>query len=96
MGIETDNYDRAFQYFERSAYVDLTNNQGNTDWGIHIASAGETWQAIVNGFGGLRVKNDQLTFKPWLPKTWKNLVFKIKWHSAVVEFPNTQIKQLGL
>ncbi|MBT8254948.1 MAG: glycoside hydrolase family 65 protein, partial [Bacteroidia bacterium] len=30
MGIETGNYDRAFQYFERSAFVDLVDNQGNT------------------------------------------------------------------
>lgn len=85
MGIETDNYERAFQYFERSAYVDLSNNQGNTGWGIHIASAGGTWQAMVNGFGGLRIKDAQLTFKPWLPKPWNSIQFKIKWRSSIVE-----------
>jgi len=79
MGIETENYERAFQYFERSAYVDLIDNQGNTNWGMHIASAGGTWQAVVNGFGGMRVKNGLLTFKPWLPKAWDSIQFKIKW-----------------
>ncbi|NND14798.1 MAG: glycoside hydrolase family 65 protein, partial [Eudoraea sp.] len=82
MGIETNNHEKALQYFERAAYVDLIDNQGNTEDGIHIASAGGTWQAAVNGFGGLRVKNGQLTFKPWLPKKWKSLQFKIKWRGT--------------
>lgn len=85
MGIETSNYDMAFQYFERSAYVDLTNNQGNTAWGMHIASAGGTWQAMVNGFAGLRVKKGQLTFKPWLPESWKSIQFKIRWQGAIID-----------
>ncbi len=85
MGIETGNYERAFQYFERSAYVDLVDNQGNTNWGMHIASAGGTWQAVVNGFAGLRVKNGQLTFKPWLPKSWESIVFKIKWQGDEIQ-----------
>ena len=79
MGIETNNYEKALQYFERAAYVDLIDNQGNTEWGMHIASAGGTWQSIANGFGGLRIKNQRLTFKPWLPDTWKEIRFKIKW-----------------
>jgi len=79
MGIETNHYEKALQYFERAAYVDLIDNQGNTEWGMHIASAGGTWQSIANGFGGLRIKNQQLTFKPWLPETWKEIRFKIKW-----------------
>jgi len=90
MGIETGNYDRAFQYFERSAYVDLVDNQGNTNWGMHIASSGGTWQAIVNGFAGLRIKNEQLTFKPWLPKTWESIQFKIKWQGAVIHITINQ------
>jgi hypothetical protein len=44
------------QYFERSVLVDLTDNQGNTGKGMHIASAAGTWQILVNGFGGLRIE----------------------------------------
>lgn len=92
MGIETQNYERAFQYFNRSAFVDLVDNQGNTNWGMHIASAGGTWQAIVNGFGGMRIKNEQLTFKPWLPKTWQSIQFKIKWQKDEIEIHISQKK----
>ena len=52
MGIEVGDTSRAVQYFQRSALVDLTDNQGNTAEGMHIASAGGTWQILVNGFGG--------------------------------------------
>ncbi len=67
MGIEIGDPSRAVQYFRRAAFVDLADLQGNTQEGIHIASAGGTWQMIVCGFGGFRVRNGQMTFKPWLP-----------------------------
>ena len=60
MGIEVGDPRRAVQYFRRAAFVDLVDNQGNTQEGIHIASAGGTWQMMVCGFGGFRVRNGQI------------------------------------
>ena len=80
MGIEIGDTTKALQYFFRSALVDLHDNQGNTEYGMHIASAGGTWMAVVFGFGGFRVKNNQMTFKPWLPEEWDELHYKLKWH----------------
>ncbi len=79
MSIEVGDPGRAVQYFRRSASVDLVDNQGNTEEGVHIASAGGTWQMIVNGFGGFRVRNGQMTFKPWLPPDWEAVAFRLKW-----------------
>ena len=62
MGIEVGDPSRAEQYFARSAFVDLTDNQGNTAEGMHIASAGGTWQVLVCGFGGFRVVHGQMSF----------------------------------
>jgi len=84
VGIEVGDPGRAVQYFRRSASVDLVDNQGNTEEGIHIASAGGTWQMMVNGFGGFRVRNGQMTFKPWLPPGWKAIGFRLKWHGAAL------------
>jgi kojibiose phosphorylase len=92
MGIEVGDYSSALRYFERSAYVDLINNQGNTQDGMHIASAGGTWQSIVCGFGGLRVKNSQMTFKPWLPPSWDGMQFKVLWRGDQVSVELTNIK----
>ena len=84
MGIEVGDPRRAVQYFRRAAFVDLVNNQGNTEEGIHIASAGGTWQMMVCGFGGFRVRNGQMTFKPWLPPDWDAVNFRLKWHGNTV------------
>ncbi len=84
MGIEVGDPRRAVQYFRRAALVDLTDNQGNTQEGIHIASAGGTWQMMVCGFGGFRVRNGQMTFKPWLPPDWNSVRFRLKWHGNTV------------
>ena len=64
IGIEVGDTTRAVQYFERSALVDLADNQGNTAEGMHIASAGGTWQILVNGFGGLRILGGRITLTP--------------------------------
>lgn len=90
MGVEVGDYSRAHRYFERSAFVDLVNNQGNTEDGMHIASAGGTWQALVCGFGGFRVKNGQMSFKPWLPEGWDALEFKLQWKGGVVSVKVSQ------
>jgi kojibiose phosphorylase len=79
MGVEVGDSTRALQYFNRSAMVDLSNNQGNTEEGVHIASAGGTWQILVSGFGGFRVMHQQMTFNPWLPPQWQGIHFRLRW-----------------
>jgi kojibiose phosphorylase len=76
--IQVGNYEKSLQYLARSAFVDLHNNQGNTQDGIHIASAGGTWQAIVFGFGGFSIQNGEMIFQPWIPESWTGLRFKLQ------------------
>ena len=85
MGIEVGDARRAVQYFRRSAFVDLHDNQGNTRDGMHIASAGGTWQIVVNGFGGFRVIDGQMHFDPWLPDGWQQIRFRLYWHGSPVD-----------
>ncbi len=82
MGIEVGDTARAVQYFSRSALVDLTDNQGNTCEGMHIASAAGTWAVLTNGFGGLRVHHGKLTFAPWIPPEWDGVRYRITWRGA--------------
>jgi kojibiose phosphorylase len=79
IGIEVGDTRRAVQYFERSALVDLTDNQGNTAEGMHIASAAGTWQILVSGFGGFRILGGRMTFAPWLPEDWAGIRFRLRW-----------------
>ena len=84
IGMEVGDTTRAVQYFERSALVDLTDNQGNTGEGMHIASAGGTWQILVNGFGGLRILGGRVSLKPWLPADWQGIRFRIRWRGRPI------------
>jgi len=85
MAIETHNREKALKYFEYSSCIDLYDHKGSTQDGIHMAAAGGTWQAIIFGFSGLRIKNRKPIFRPWLPKNWQEIRFKLKWHGDNLE-----------
>lgn len=82
---EMDQVDEAYEHFMRAARVDIGDIRGNTGDGIHAASAGGLWQALVFGFAGLRLKQDGCVLNPRLPSHWKRLAFRIQrrgeWHS---------------
>ena len=44
-----------------------------------------TWQAIVNGFAGVRCQNGVLKFKPTIPKEWEEYAFRLKFKGALLE-----------
>lgn len=66
----------AYEHLMRAARADLNDVRGNAEDGIHGASAGGIWQAIVFGFAGLRVFPDRWETHPRLPKHWKRLSFR--------------------
>jgi maltose phosphorylase len=44
-----------------------------------------TWMSIVEGFGGMRVKNDALHFSPKIPKEWGGYSFKINFRNQILK-----------
>lgn len=83
MGLSTGDTHNAYKYFMKAVMTDIDNNQGNTEFGIHAASAGGSWQSAVMGFGGLSVdENLNLNINPWIPDIWLNMSFTVKWHQA--------------
>ncbi len=77
MAAEVGYSDLALHYFWDSLFVDLGNLHENTSDGVHVASAGGVWSALVYGFGGLRDQGDMLTFDPRLPESWPSLAFRL-------------------
>ena len=69
----------ARRYFHRAARADLFDMQGNTNDGIHGASAGGLWQAVVFGFAGLQIGPDGWATQPCLPTGWTRLSFSFLW-----------------
>jgi beta-phosphoglucomutase len=72
----------AYEHFMRAASIDLTNTFGNTEDGIHAASAGGVWQAIVFGFGGIQLTENGPVAIPHLPPNWTRLKFKLNWRGT--------------
>ncbi|MFC7406939.1 glycoside hydrolase family 65 protein [Georgenia alba] len=67
----------AVDYFGKSLYVDLADLHGNTSDGVHVASAGGIWSALVYGFGGMRDGNGVLSMDPRLPELWPGLTYRV-------------------
>ncbi len=41
--------------------------------------------SIVEGFGGMRVKNDMLSFNPKIPKQWEAYSFKVNFRDQILK-----------
>lgn len=74
---EVGYHDLALRYFYDALFVDLADLHDNTADGVHVASAGGIWSALVHGFGGMRHHGDELTFAPRLPMSWPSLTFRV-------------------
>jgi alpha,alpha-trehalose phosphorylase len=79
----------ALEYFLDACTVDLLDTHGNTADGIHIASCGGTWLALVAGFGGLRDSDGQVRFHPRLPAEWERLCFRVQVRGQLIEVDMT-------
>jgi len=77
-----DKSAEADELFMRAALVDLEDNRGNTEDGIHAASTGGVWQAVVFGFGGIQLLDNAPVATPHLPPTWTRLKFKLNWRGT--------------
>ncbi|GGD50355.1 glycoside hydrolase family 65 protein [Lacimicrobium alkaliphilum] len=74
---ETGQYERAYEFFKDTVRMDIDNRHGNTEYGIHTACMAGSWMGIVNGFGGLRIRDQQLHFEPHLPANWQGFSFHL-------------------
>jgi len=76
MACRVGECDRGYQHFLRAARADLLDVRHNAGDGIHGASAGGLWQAVVFGFAGLQVTDRGWEMLPMLPPGWTRLAFK--------------------
>ena len=76
--------DEALAYLRRSATIDLENLTGHTGEGLHIATMGGVWHALVHGVAGLELQGGDLILEPRLPAGWEALEFQVILHGAAV------------
>ena len=77
--------EQSYEFYLRTSRLDLDDYNAEVDEGLHITSMAGTWLSVVEGFGGMRIKNDAVYFSPQLPKAWTSFSFKINFRGAILE-----------
>jgi alpha,alpha-trehalose phosphorylase len=79
MAAEVGFLELAHDYLGEAALMDLHDLHQNARDGVHVASLAGSWIALVNGLGGMRDFNGQLSFAPRLPSRIGRLEFSLLW-----------------
>ena len=79
--------EQALEWLHATAALDL--GLGATEKGLHIAAMGSLWQAIVNGFAGVRPSETSsgvpaLGLDPRLPREWERLEIPLRYRGRRV------------
>ena len=69
--------DQADDYLRRATAIDLEDSRGNRTEGLHMATQGGLWQAVVLGCAGARSLEDRVVpLDLHLPPRWERLRFR--------------------
>ena len=79
LAAELGHLDLAYDYAHEAALTDLLDLQQNSQNGLHMASLGGAWLALVAGFGGFRDHDGVPAFDPALPQGLTRLTFSLRW-----------------
>lgn len=74
---EIGEADLAMRYFRAALFTDLADLHRNTTDGVHLASAGGVWMALIYGMAGMRDTGGVISFDPRLPAEWRRLIFHL-------------------
>ncbi|MGS2737793.1 glycoside hydrolase family 65 protein [Sinomicrobium sp. M5D2P17] len=77
--------EQAYEFYLRTSRLDLDDYNKEVKEGCHITSMAGTWMSIVEGFGGMRVKDNILHFNPKIPAQWEAYSFKINFRGQVLK-----------
>ncbi|MBI9010477.1 MAG: glycoside hydrolase family 65 protein [Tenericutes bacterium] len=85
--------DLGYEYLEDIAKIDMENTHHNTNHGIHIANSGGIYLTILYGILGFRIKDENIVFRPVLPKEIESLKFKLFYKNTEINiYLNSEIE----
>ena len=76
--------EKAVEMYLRTARLDLDDYNREVAEGCHVTSMAGSWLSVVEGFGGMCVRDGVLSFDPRLPETWESLSFKVNCRGRVL------------
>lgn len=84
LACKLNRIEKAYEFYLRTARLDLDDYNHEVDEGLHITSMAGTWLSVVQGFGGMRNFDNKLIFNPIIPKQWKSFSFKINYRGTIL------------
>jgi maltose phosphorylase len=84
---------RAYEFYLRTSRLDLDDYNNDTEDGCHTTSMAGTWMSVVEGFGGMRVKDGKLSFQPFLPAKWNSFSFHVGFRGTLL---NVKVSKEGV
>jgi maltose phosphorylase len=79
------NIEKAYELYLRTARLDLDDYNREVSDGLHITSMAGTWLAIVEGFGGMRVRSERVELNPLIPEQWRSYSFHARFRELLFE-----------
>jgi maltose phosphorylase len=76
--------DDAYKFYLRTSRLDLDDYNNDTEDGLHITSMAGTWMSVVEGFAGMCISNDRVSFNPFLPAKWTSYAFNITFRNTLI------------
>jgi maltose phosphorylase len=99
MASRTGNVDRAYELYLRTARLDIDDFNKEVKEGLHITSMAGTWLSIVEGFAGVRVRQQKLYINPLIPEAWEMYSFMIRFRNNLLRVSiskgSTEIENLS-
>lgn len=84
--------DKAYEMFMHTVLLDLNNVNSDTSDGLHITSMAGSWMSVVYGFGGIRIKDGELSISPVIPKKWESYAFHLYYRNTTLRITVTKDK----
>ena len=90
--------ERAYTLYLRTARLDLDDYNREVKEGLHITSMAGIWLAIVEGFGGMRIRDERICFNPVIPAAWDSYSFIIRFRNNPlrVEVNESSVKVVNI
>lgn len=84
LAVKIGDIAKAYDLYLRTARLDLDDYNKEVAEGLHITSMAGTWLAIVEGFGGMRIKNGTIHFDPVIPEHWNSYSFHVRFRGNLM------------
>lgn len=78
------NEQKAYDLYLRTARLDLDDYNDEVSEGLHVTSMAGTWMSVIYGFAGMRIKENMISFAPFLPQKWDSFSFRIKFRENLL------------